>query len=463
LQFFETGATAAREASFISGCKTGLKVHFERPMELIEQEFEDTLLILRRSGPAALVTAVQGGGELPRIRTAGHHPADVTPTLRAVRDQLGLETVVLSCPSATVAAGVVHRLLVLELLAGAPDTKDLNWVEPVSAEQADPLDGRDWTIPGWFARAETWITETVQRADLGHVRTVEQIRSWEFSCVLRVHTDREDLYFKGLPRAYANEPRLAHHLAAYHPGLVPEVVATSERERWLLMQACRGQCLETGAPLSAWERAAASYAELQVASTAHAERLEALGCRRRGPEQLRTLIEPLLADDAALVGLNGHGLSVDELRRLRGLRASLEAACDELADSGLPMALEHGDLWSSNVYVGADRVAFIDWTDASLSHPFFSLMPFLQSAEWDAALACGSPSEARIIDAYLEHWAPYAPRERLRRALALARPLAALHIATTYWRDIPQPHAQWWIPRMVPFFVRLALAQWNTT
>ena len=48
---------------------------------------------------------------------------------------------------------------------------------------------------------------------------------------------------------------------------------------------------------------------------------------------------------------------------------------DELAESGLPLTLEHGDLWSSNVYVSDSEVAFIDGTDASLSHPFFSLMP----------------------------------------------------------------------------------------
>jgi hypothetical protein len=66
-----------------------------------------------------------------------------------------------------------------------------------------------------------------------------------------------------------------------------------------------------------------------------------------------------------------------------------------------------------------------------------------------------------LIDAYLERWTAYATRERLRRALALAGPLAALHIAMTYWREVPRPHTQWWIPRMVPFFVRMALEQWE--
>ena len=92
---------------------------------------------------------------------------------------------------------------------------------------------------------------------------------------------------------------------------------------------------------------------------------------------------------------------------------------------------------------------------------FFSLMPLLQSAEWDLDPAISAGVQTRIVDRYLERWSPYATRERLRGALAIARPLAAFHIAVTYWRDIPQPHMQWWIPRMVPFFVRMALEQWD--
>jgi hypothetical protein len=289
---------------------------------------------------------------------------------------------------------------------------------------------------------------------------MQQIRAWEFSCVLRVQTEQGDLYFKALPGSYAGEPRLAQYLATCFPGFEPDVVAIHEGERWLLMRACPGQCLEAGAPPSAWERAAAAYAELQVAATAHSNALQALGCRQRGPAELRALLGSLLADEPALLGPSEWGLSMDELDSLRRLGPRLEAACDELIDAGLPLAIEHGDLWSSNVYVSDKAVAFIDWTDACLSHPFFSLLPLLQSAEWELDPSTVAETQARMIDGYLEHWTPYAERERLRRAMTLARPLAALHIATTYWRSIPQPHTQWWIPRMVPFFVRMALEQW---
>lgn len=342
-------------------------------MTLIEEDFDDTLVIVRRTGPGAVLVAVRGG-ELPHIYTVGHHPADVTPVRSAVRDHLRLDTVVLDCRRVAVADGVVRRLLVLESLDSSSAATAVEWVatpdlgRAISGEPGDAAiladvsgastsqtalpDGQDWSRPGWWRRATEWITQKVHAARFGHVVAIEQIRAWEFSCVLRVQTDHaEDLYFKALPRAYAHEPRLARHLANVRPGLVPEVVATNPRERWLLMRACHGQALETAAPVSAWERAAASYADLQVASIAHANRLRALGCRQRGPLDLRSLIGPLLSDEAALLGAGGYGLSLDELRRLHRLRPGLEAACDELADSGLPMSLEHGDLWSSNVYV----------------------------------------------------------------------------------------------------------------
>jgi hypothetical protein len=84
-------------------------------MALIEDEFEDTLAIVRSRGPD-LVIGLHRGGELPRVHTAGHHPADVMPIRRAIRDQFGLDTMVLDCRSVSVADGIARRLLLLESL-----------------------------------------------------------------------------------------------------------------------------------------------------------------------------------------------------------------------------------------------------------------------------------------------------------------------------------------------------------
>jgi len=63
----------------------------------------------------------------------------------------------------------------------------------------------------------------------------------------------------------------------------------------------------------------------------------------------------------------------------------------------------------------------------------------------------------KIADTYLEAWSAYDRPAQLKHLLVLAEPLAALHIAVTYWSLTPRPHQQWWMPRGVPFFARMAL------
>src|SRR6478609_4215157 len=101
-------------------------------MTLIEEEFEDTLAIVHSRGPN-LVIGVHSGGELPHVHTAGHHPADVMPIRRAIRNQLGLDTMVLDCGSFSVADGIARRLLLLESLDDGAGTAGLKWAESEDA------------------------------------------------------------------------------------------------------------------------------------------------------------------------------------------------------------------------------------------------------------------------------------------------------------------------------------------
>jgi len=189
-------------------------------MPLIEDQFEDTLLIGRRDPLSVLVLAVPGGYALPTVCTDGHHSADVGPTRRTIRDQLGLDAIVLGCRTVDVADGVVHRLLELDLLTDHSIGSDIHWMHEAdfsqvvfvapahasaviewfgtAASPAAPPDGRDWTVPGWWTSATDWIEQQVETAGLGPIRAIEQVRSWEFSCVLQVETEQGNLYFKAL-------------------------------------------------------------------------------------------------------------------------------------------------------------------------------------------------------------------------------------------------------------------------
>jgi hypothetical protein len=246
-------------------------------------------------------------------------------------------------------------------------------------------------------------------------------------------------------------------MAAWFPAHLPAVVGADGDRRWLLLRRCEGQCLEEGAPLATWRDVARAYADVQVAAAQQVDRLRELGCPDRSPSTLREEIGRLCADEAAFLVDQAHGLTSAELQRLRAAQPWLAQACDELSASNLPLSIEHGDLWASNVYVGEHGPMFIDWTDASISHPFLSLGPLLRSAGWDAHLQSDPAALQQIADAYLQAWSAFASPTHLRRELDLAMPLAALHIAMTSWSHPAGSHQQWWLWRMVPFFARMAL------
>ena len=77
------------------------------------------------------------------------------------------------------------------------------------------------------------------------------------------------------------------------------------------------------------------------------------------------------------------------------------ATVTELSQIGLPDTLEHGDLGASSILITGAGPVFLDWSDSSISHPFFSMFRLAQDA---ASLLPASSAESRrrMRDAYLE-------------------------------------------------------------
>jgi hypothetical protein len=130
-------------------------------------------------------------------------------------------------------------------------------------------------------------------------------------------------------------------------------------------------------------------------------------------------------------------MTAAQIARLRAIAPDLHAACAELAALGIPETLEHGDLWGTNIFLADDSGStfrFHDWSDSSLSHPFFSLLLTLHDVE----LAFPDMPDAR---------------DRLRDAFAMAQRLAPLDHALLYHRRIlPAMRAKWEMALMLPYF-----------
>nr|WP_158263721.1 phosphotransferase [Deinococcus arcticus] len=135
------------------------------------------------------------------------------------------------------------------------------------------------------------------------------------------------------------------------------------------------------------------------------------------------------------------------MERLRVQGPHLKALCAQLAACGVPDTLEHGDFWPTNVAVRGDQAVFFDFSDATITHPFFSLRLFL--AELGTFLPEQPQARDRIVEAYLSAWAGVSTPALLRRAYELSRPVAAFHAALLYVGHIlPALEAQWEMENM---------------
>jgi aminoglycoside phosphotransferase (APT) family kinase protein len=97
-------------------------------------------------------------------------------------------------------------------------------------------------------------------------------------------------------------------------------------------------------------------------------------------------------------------LAATEVERLRGFAPRFAKLSEELAAHGLPAAVQHDDLHQRNAFLDGGRPRIVDWGDASLSHPFVSIVAPFRFLEEGNGLSPADPWFARLRGAYLEPW-----------------------------------------------------------
>jgi len=345
-----------------------------------------------------------------------------------------------------------------------------SWVHGEDADDiaawlaADPgpaaVDGRDWTLPGWFEDACRWLERTLGEAGAGKVREVTQLRAWPSSCMLFVRTEQGAVYFKAVPESARRECNVTAYLGRHFPGTTAPIVAVEPERRWFLMRSIAGRKLEDVEDVAVWERAAAAYGQLQLGCRACVDDLQRLGCPTRGLDTLADEIEGLVADLTELRPGEPGGLAAAEADRLDAWAPELRRRCEHLAAYDIPLTLEHGDLWPGNILVDGDACTIIDWEDVGVGHPFISLAPFIVGLGiFQPGIASRSVTE-RLQRAYVAGVAGGASLDRLLEALRIAGPLSFIDMAVRYRRQrmsVVRLHP--WMRNLVPQTVRLALAQ----
>jgi hypothetical protein len=262
----------------------------------------------------------------------------------------------------------------------------------LEARRADELDvrrGRRTRMD--LAGVEDWIRGYVEPT--GPIETTHD-RPW--ATVLRVPLDDGVVWFKACAQVQAFEPRLTAQLFTRWPDRVAEVIAHDQARGWMLLGDAGSQVGVPNNSPEVWLAVLPAYAELQRGEAPHAQ--EHL---THGVPDLRVAAMPsgyrdLLRDDLPLDGA--------EIGRLRSFETRFAELCNGLTAPGIPETVQHDDLHANNLHLDGTRLRVLDWGDASISHPFASLVVTFRFLEETNGLQPGDPWFPRLRDAYLEPW-----------------------------------------------------------
>ena len=294
-----------------------------------------------------------------------------------------------------------------------------------------------WDDPAWLAEVDGWVAAAVRAtgSELTGDRDQSHDRPW--STAIAYPTAAGRVWFKANAPGTAHEPALVALLSRLVPDLVPEVVAVDPARAWSLSRDAGPMARALVGPgelARVLRRELPRYAEAQLALAPHVPELLATGVLDRSPPRLPALLAELLAELGSLPEADG-GLGPERLRAVEARYAAYPSWCAQLEAGGVPATVQHDDLHSGNLCLpGPDGPArVIDWGDASVSHPFSTLLVTLGAV----AHAAGVPVEDPVVDgvreAYLEPFAAYGTPAWLREQVRLAR-LTGVVVRAASWR-----------------------------
>lgn len=295
---------------------------------------------------------------------------------------------------------------------------------------------RPFEKPGWFFALKELVQNAVRTIPLTLDGNFVQFTAGTSCSLIRFETNREAVWFKAVGEPNTREFPLTVLLSSKLQGYLPRILATQPDWNAWIMPAVPGIPLSEAEDRSVWCNAARDLARLQIASVEIVGDVLELEARdvRTG-----TLLERVQLFFAVVRTLMEQQTKSAPPRVLPSDLETLESDTREallaLQRDRVPDTVGNLDLNPDNIIALPQSTVFLDWAEASVGHPFFSLAHVLEHrractrnpADWDDRLVPMYLSECE------KHWSLSNPDRSLCLAVFLA--VFAHAVSTDAWRD----------------------------
>jgi hypothetical protein len=270
------------------------------------------------------------------------------------------------------------------------------------------------------------------RAQLDGHLTVTPIKHRPWASTWRLVSRDGISFLKAAGVATRYEAPLARILHRVAPAMVAPVLASQDDAGWLLLADAGptlDERLEHEFQSEPWERMLARFGQLQQIAEPLVAELIAAGVPDERPHRLFSVLQHLVLDSPG-----GAALTDPQRRALLDQGERWSEAATDLAALPVPASVQHGDLHARNVAIAPDQLArFFDLGDASIAHPFTTLLVPLQVAR---SLGADERQLTRLRDSYLEAFTDRASLPDLRRGLDVALRCAVVPKASAWNRAL---------------------------
>lgn len=282
----------------------------------------------------------------------------------------------------------------------------------------------------------SWAKETLLSKGYIVNNLPEIIQETPWSSVSRFLASTGYVYLKQTPKTLSLEANIIQILHDEFNASVPVVIDVNKDLHCYLMMDC-------GSPLREFLKqdfqpdllckAIKKYTYIQNAVKNHINMFIDLGVPDWRLDKLPFLYNQLASKEDLL---KADGMTSNDLELLHKLYPEFLSMCENLSSYKIPQILDHCDFHDNNILIKNNNtnITIIDWGETVITHPFFSLITFLNTVAYRYNLKETDKVYIDLQNACFKNWSVYLSKDDLFEAIILAKKLWPVYAALCFYR-----------------------------
>jgi hypothetical protein len=291
-----------------------------------------------------------------------------------------------------------------------------------------------WFNVGWFEQTKQYLK------DKYGYKKVELFYLSSISCVLRIKLKDKNIFYKQVLKGLFEQEIIFTKILNEISDNVPSVIDYDNSNGYLILEDFGSKTLWDFNDVDTWCKTIKKYAQLQKSALKNIDKIKKVLLFDRSISNLYDIFESLTSNPDNFYLNKSYGITNQEYQELLSFKPKIKDLCQKLSSFNIPNTIEHGDMHPFNIAMINDKPIFYDWSDCSISHPFFTIRA-LTYAFFDKKgnelkkvsfiKECDYPYQ-KIVKAYLEEWEDFESKENLIDAFKISRILVDISFIHQY-------------------------------